>query len=33
MGKIKDEMRLPLSAMAPSNLEKLKDALQKYGLL
>jgi len=33
MGKIKDEMRLPLSPMAPSNLEKLKNALQEYGLL
>jgi 4-hydroxy-tetrahydrodipicolinate synthase len=33
MGKIKDEMRLPLYAMAPSNLEKLKGALQEYGLL
>ena len=33
MGKIKDEMRLPLSPMASSNLEKLKNALQEYGLL
>jgi 4-hydroxy-tetrahydrodipicolinate synthase len=33
MGKIQDEMRLPLCPMAPSNLEKLKKALQEYGLL
>ncbi len=33
MGKIKDGMRLPLCPMAPSNLEKLKNALQEYGLL
>ena len=33
MGKIEDEMRLPLSPMASSNLEKLKNALQEYGLL
>ena len=33
MGKIQDEMRLPLWPMSPSNLEKLKIALQEYGLL
>ena len=33
MGKIKDEMRLPLFPMAQSNLEKLKNALKDYGLL
>ena len=33
MGKIQDEMRLPLYAMAPANLEKLKKALSEYGLI
>ena len=33
MGKVQDEMRLPLSPMAPSNLERLKGALKGYGLL
>lgn len=33
MGKIQDEMRLPLYPMAPANLEKLKKALSEYGLL
>ncbi|MFH1243518.1 MAG: 4-hydroxy-tetrahydrodipicolinate synthase [Pseudomonadota bacterium] len=33
MGKINDEMRLPLYRMAPANLEKLKKALKDYGLL
>jgi len=33
MGKIGDEMRLPLYAMAPANLEKLKKALSEYGLI
>ena len=33
MGKIKDEMRLPLCPMAQANLEKLKKALRDYGLL
>jgi len=33
MGKIRDELRLPLAPMAPANLEKLKKALQDYGLL
>ena len=33
MGMIQDEMRLPLCAMAPSNLEKLKKALAAYGLI
>lgn len=33
MGKVQDEMRLPLAPMAPANLEKLKGALKEYGLL
>jgi 4-hydroxy-tetrahydrodipicolinate synthase len=33
MGKIENEMRLPLSPMAPANLDKLKKALGDYGLL
>jgi 4-hydroxy-tetrahydrodipicolinate synthase len=33
MGKIEGEMRLPLCAMATANLEKLKNALEAYGLL
>jgi len=33
MGKIQDELRLPLAPMATANLEKLKLALQDYGLL
>ncbi len=33
MGKISGEMRLPLCQMAPDNLEKLKTALQDYGLI
>ncbi|RLB18604.1 MAG: 4-hydroxy-tetrahydrodipicolinate synthase [Deltaproteobacteria bacterium] len=33
MGKIEEEMRLPLSPMAPASLEKLKRALGDYGLL
>ncbi|MBU0990405.1 MAG: 4-hydroxy-tetrahydrodipicolinate synthase [Proteobacteria bacterium] len=33
MGKIQDEMRLPLYPMAPANLEKLKKALSGYGLI
>ena len=33
MGKIGGEMRLPLVPMAPGNLEKLKKALQDYGLI
>ena len=33
MGKIQDEMRLPLYPMAPANLEKLKKALSDYGLI
>jgi 4-hydroxy-tetrahydrodipicolinate synthase len=33
MGKIDGEMRLPLCAMAPANLEKLKKTLKDYGLL
>ena len=33
MGKINDELRLPLTPMAPANHEKLKKALQNYGLI
>ena len=33
MGKIRDELRLPMAPMAPANLEKLKKALQNYGIL
>jgi 4-hydroxy-tetrahydrodipicolinate synthase len=33
MGKVEGEMRLPLCAMAPANLEKLKGALKAYGLI
>jgi len=33
MGKIRDELRLPLAPMAPANLEKLKKALKSYGVL
>ena len=33
MGKIQDELRLPLAPMAPANREKLKKALQGYGLV
>ncbi|MGD8385767.1 MAG: 4-hydroxy-tetrahydrodipicolinate synthase [Desulfobacteraceae bacterium] len=33
VGRIDGEMRLPLSPMAPANLEKLKQALEAYGLL
>jgi 4-hydroxy-tetrahydrodipicolinate synthase len=33
MGKIGGEMRLPLCAMAPANLERLRKALEAYGLL
>jgi 4-hydroxy-tetrahydrodipicolinate synthase len=33
MGKIGEEMRLPLAPMAAANLEKLKAALWNYGLL
>jgi len=33
MGKIRDELRLPLVPMAPANLEKLKKALEDYGVL
>lgn len=32
-GRIGDELRLPLSPMAPSNREKLKKALESYGLI
>lgn len=31
MGKIRDELRLPLVPMAPANLKRLKKALQDYG--
>lgn len=33
MGKIHDELRLPLAPMAPANQEKLKKDLQDYGIL
>jgi len=33
MGKIGDEMRLPLVPMAPANLQRLKDVLKGYGLI
>ncbi len=33
MGKIDGEMRLPLSAMSPANVEKLRKDLQDYGIL
>jgi 4-hydroxy-tetrahydrodipicolinate synthase len=33
MGKIRDELRLPLCPMGPANLERLKKALQDYGLI
>jgi len=33
MGKIQDELRLPLAPMATANLEKLKNALRDYGVL
>ncbi|MFO7599838.1 MAG: 4-hydroxy-tetrahydrodipicolinate synthase [Candidatus Desulfacyla sp.] len=33
MGKIQDEMRLPLWPMAPGNLDRLKKALTDYGLI
>ena len=33
MGKIRDELRLPLAPMTATNLEKLKNALRDYGVL
>ena len=33
MGKIKEEMRLPLCSMSPANLERLKKVLGEYGLI
>lgn len=33
MGKIEDELRLPLSPIAPSNMERLKKALEGYCLI
>ncbi len=33
MGKIQDELRLPMAPMAPAHLEKLKTALRDYGFL
>ncbi len=33
MGKIREEIRLPLAPMAPANRERLKKALQDYGML
>lgn len=33
MGKIADELRLPLAPLSPGNLERLKKALRDYGLI
>ena len=33
MGKIDEELRLPMSPMAAGNLEKLRKALKAYGLI
>ena len=33
LGKIGDEMRLPLAPMSEANLEKLKKILKNYGLI
>ncbi|MDB9823459.1 dihydrodipicolinate synthase family protein, partial [Deltaproteobacteria bacterium] len=33
MGRIKEELRLPLAPMAQSNVEMLKKALKDYGLI
>jgi 4-hydroxy-tetrahydrodipicolinate synthase len=33
MGKIQNELRLPLCQMSPGNLEKLKTTLKEYGLI
>lgn len=33
MGKIREEMRLPLCSMSPANLERLKKVLGEYGLI
>ena len=33
MGKIQEELRLPLAPMAPANKDRLKKALQDYGLI
>jgi 4-hydroxy-tetrahydrodipicolinate synthase len=33
MGKIRDELRLPLAPMAPANLKSPKKALQDYGVV
>jgi 4-hydroxy-tetrahydrodipicolinate synthase len=33
MGKIREELRLPLVPMAPANRDKLKKALENYGLI
>jgi len=33
MGRMRDEMRLPMVPMAPANLERLKGALRAYGII
>ncbi len=33
MGKIQGDLRLPLAPLSPANLEKLKEALRRYGVL
>ena len=33
MGRIRDELRLPLAPLSEANLEKLKKALRDYGLI
>jgi 4-hydroxy-tetrahydrodipicolinate synthase len=33
MGKIQEEMRLPLCQMAPENKKKLKKVLENYGVI
>jgi 4-hydroxy-tetrahydrodipicolinate synthase len=33
MGKINNELRLPLSSMSHHNLEQLKDTMKEYGLI
>jgi 4-hydroxy-tetrahydrodipicolinate synthase len=33
MGKIQEELRLPLAPMAPANFDKLKKTLKDYGLI
>jgi 4-hydroxy-tetrahydrodipicolinate synthase len=33
MGKMSGELRLPMCDLAPANLDRLKKALQDYGLI